>query len=78
MHEYWYVAIDIFGNEIKSDVLTYRVTDLHVSSVLNMASLANCIIHNLCCPLKAPSHCVVAVKVRVGFGQLGAGIWWAQ
>ena len=29
MHEYWYVAIDIFGNEIKSDVLTFRVTDLH-------------------------------------------------
>ena len=28
MHEYWYVAIDIFGNEIKSDVLTYRVSDL--------------------------------------------------
>lgn len=67
MHEYWYMAIDIFGNEIKSDVLTYRVTDPHVSSVLNMASLANCIIHNLCSPIKAPSHCVDAGDVRFGF-----------
>ena len=29
MYECWYVAIDIFGDEIQSDVLICRVTDLH-------------------------------------------------
>ena len=43
VYECWYVAIDLCGNEVKSDVLTYRVSDLQKTehspspSVVNLA-----------------------------------------
>ena len=36
MYECWYVAIDKFGNEIQSDALIYRVTDLHTTEPVSI------------------------------------------
>ena len=36
VYECWYVAIDLYGNEIKSDVLTYRVSDVQTTEFISI------------------------------------------
>ena len=36
VYECWYVAVDLCGNEVKSDVLTYRVSDQQAAESLSI------------------------------------------
>ena len=36
VYDCWYVAIDLYGNEIKSDVLTYRVSDMQTTEFISI------------------------------------------
>lgn len=36
VYECWYVAVDLYGNEIKSDVMTYRISDMQEAEFISI------------------------------------------